>query len=269
MHRTPTPRRFKPPHRLACLLLACLPLAGLSGCGPSDQEKAAARQSAAVDSEWAWIQAAKRELDQKRTLPAAADGPLRQEVQRQAAELNRRLVELINANPPVDGEPLSDLQKAALRLKSDEDIVLAQDFIARGGDYQRAIEIYEAALLIDPDHPRLKPELEKAKASRYMTRELFAQVKEGMRQEEVRGLLGQPNLHNVREYPDRNVVAWFYAKDPTGAAAGVWFEKKGGAYTVYELDFDAVTPRPVPRPEARPEPRPERRPERPAAAPST
>jgi hypothetical protein len=226
------------------LLLAALALAGPAGCGPSDEEKAAAQQSAAVDAEWAWLQAAKRELDQKRALPEAGDGPLRRDVERQSAELNRRLVELINANPPVEGEPLSERQKAALRLKSDEDILLAQDHIARGGDYQRAIEIYEAALLVDPDHPRLKAELQKAKASRYMTRELFAQVKEGMRQEEVRGLLGQPNLHNVREYPDRNVVAWFYAKDTSGAAAGVWFEKKGDAYTVYKLDFEAVAPSP-------------------------
>ena len=82
-----------------------------------------------------------------------------------------------------------------------------------------------------------------AQAQRYMTRETFAQLKEGMDQEEVRSLLGQPNLHNVRDYPSRGVVGWFYPKDESGAAAAVWFRNDGGRFTVYLFDFDALQPR--------------------------
>jgi hypothetical protein len=56
-------------------------------------------------------------------------------------------------------------------------------------------------------------------------------------------LLGQPNLHNVREYPGLEVVGWFYPKDESGAAAAVWFHIDGGRYTVYLSDFDALQPR--------------------------
>ena len=75
-----------------------------------------------------------------------------------------------------------------------------------------------------------------------MTPERFAQVKEGMTPAEVRKLLGHPNLHNVREYADRGVVAWFYPKDASGAAAAVWFHREKGAAapTVYMADFEAV-----------------------------
>ena len=86
-----------------------------------------------------------------------------------------------------------------------------------------------------------------------MTRETFAQVKEGMDQGEVRGLLGQPNLHNMREYQDRGVVGWFYPKDESGAAAAVWFHHDdGGRYTVYRFDFDALQPRSPAAPAAPP-----------------
>jgi hypothetical protein len=132
-----------------------------------------------------------------------------------------------------------------VRLKSDEDIVVAHQFIERGGDYRRAIEIYEAALAVDPANPRLRQELEKARGLRYMTAERFAGVKEGMTPDEVRAVLGQPNLHNVRDYADRGVSAWFYPKGPDGAAAGVWFQRKDGGARVYELDFEAVPPAPA------------------------
>src|SRR5947199_2518996 len=49
-------------------------------------------------------------------------------------------------------------------------------------------------------------ELARAEARRYMTRETFAQVRKGMEPDEVRRLLGSPNLNNVRGYPERGVT---------------------------------------------------------------
>jgi outer membrane protein assembly factor BamE (lipoprotein component of BamABCDE complex) len=93
---------------------------------------------------------------------------------------------------------------------------------------------------VDPDNPRLRQELENAQARRYMTPERFAQVQEGMSADEVRALLGPPNVNDIREYPERGVTGWFYARNAKGAAAAVWFEKKGNRQVVYELAFDAL-----------------------------
>lgn len=276
-------------HRTAALRVLFLgtflgTLVLLPGCRPSQDERQDARQEEVTGAEWEWIQANKQTLDERRerlaqleaaaapagTPPATPKSPqqkaqdeaqLRQErqaVDDLAREFHRRLVEYINANAATTpGEPLAERHLAALRLKSDEDILLAREHIQRNGDYRRAIEVYESALAADPDNARLKEELETAKARRYITRERFVQVKEGMTPEEVRRLLGQPNLQDIRAYPERDVVAWFYPKDASGAAAAVWF-KSGDAGEVYQLDFDAIQPPQAgqPRRPAAPGPRP-------------
>jgi hypothetical protein len=135
---------------------------------------------------------------------------------------------------------MTERQETALRMRSDEEILAARDYIERGGDFRRAIEIYENALAVDPDNPRLKEELERARGMRYMTRERFLQAREGMTSDQVRTVLGQPNLLNIREYPDIQASAWFYPKDASGAAAAIWFKRQGNRLEVYELDFDAV-----------------------------
>jgi hypothetical protein len=80
-----------------------------------------------------------------------------------------------------------------------------------------------------------------------MTQERFAQVKKGMTKDEVRELLGQVMLSNLREFPpakasDRPVEGWFYKKKD-GGAAGVYFREKRkgqGDWAVYNVDFDAI-----------------------------
>ena len=60
-----------------------------------------------------------------------------------------------------------------------------------------------------------------------------------MTEEEVREHLGPVNLRNVKEYPDKNVTAWFYSKDG-GGAAGVYFQESKGKLVTYKMDFEAV-----------------------------
>jgi tetratricopeptide (TPR) repeat protein len=234
---------------------ALLLIAGAPGCGRRAAETTARPESSESQSEWAWLQRTKPELDARRSqLAGHSDPKLQREAQALSDELNRRLAAFLNADPPVQGEPLSERQKAALRMKSDEEIYLARTWIEQGGDFQRAIDIYKEALVVDPDNPRLKDELARAEARRYMTRETFAQVRKGMEPDEVRRLLGSPNLNNVRGYPERGVTGWFYPRDAGGDAAAVWFHKEDGKTVVYLTDFDALHPQPAspaPAPAAR------------------
>jgi hypothetical protein len=72
----------------------------------------------------------------------------------------------------------------------------------------------------------------------------WAAAKKGMTEDDVRRVLGQVNLHNIREYPDKDVVAWFYPTAEDGSAAAVWFQpnKKSGVLEVYQIKFEAINP---------------------------
>jgi hypothetical protein len=159
-------------------------------------------------------------------------------------EFGNRLVAFINADPMIEGEVPTEQQVQALRMKSGEDIILAQEWIERGGDYKRAIEIISTALIYDPDNADLQAALAKAEADRYMVEERWAAAEKGMTEDDVRKVLGQVNLHNIREYPDKDVVAWFYPVAEDGSAAAVWFQpnKKSGVMEVYQIKFDAIRP---------------------------
>jgi hypothetical protein len=154
-----------------------------------------------------------------------------------------RLVNFLNNDPMIEGEPPTERQLAALHMKSEEDIVLAQEWIEKGGDYKRAIDIYNNSLRIDPDNEAVKAALAEAEAMRYMSQERFTAAKKGMSEAEVREALGQVNLHNIKSFPDRKVIAWFYPTADNGAAAAVWFREEKSGNKVYRLNFEEVKPK--------------------------
>ena len=161
-----------------------------------------------------------------------------------ADDFMQELVAYLNADPMIEGEAVTERQVAALRMKSSEDMVVAEEYIDKGGDYQRAISIYENSLQVDPDNESLKAALEAAMNDRYMSEERFATAKKGMTQDEVREVLGQVNLYNIREYEDRSVTAWFYPSAEGGFAAAVWFKEnqRSGVPEAYQIKYDAVNP---------------------------
>ena len=147
---------------IAAVLLA-LVVSGCGGGGPSEQEKA-------NEAEWTWLQETQQELSTKRQelvdlQEAVAAAAMEEEAEEEAAEeaegeatepvedlaaqlvaleeevatlteeYTGRLVGLLNADPMIEGEPPTERQLALLAMKSDEDIILAQEWIVKGGDY--------------------------------------------------------------------------------------------------------------------------------------
>jgi hypothetical protein len=168
----------------------------------------------------------------------------------QLAQMNSEVIELsdnfmtalvmfLNSADMVADEAPTGLDLDAIRLKSGEDMLIAQEYIDQGGDYRRSLEILDTSLVLDPDNPELQAAREKADSDQFMTLERFEIVSKGMSQAEVQARLGTPNPHNVRDYPEKNVIAWFYRREDKGAA-GVWFEEKDGVMTAYRTEFDAI-----------------------------
>lgn len=261
---------------VGCVLLVALILVACGPSGPSKQELALQEEFEALQEMQAELNGKRQELadlkmelvativeeveaeteaeseaesevgeeeaiDEEVDLPSAI-AALEEEVAAMTDEYGGRLVDALNANPMIEGEEPTEMQRTLISMKSDEDLALARDWIEKGGDYKRAIEIYNTALLIDPTNEKVLAALAEAESARYMNAELFEQAKKGMTQEQVRAVLGQVNLHNIREYPDRGVVAWFYPTNEAGGAAAVWFResKKTGELEAYLIKFEQV-----------------------------
>lgn len=252
-------------HRFVTCAVLLLALGFAAGCG-EDPEVVAEQER---EAQWLAIETSRQQLADKREQAEAAaaeqaeaaaaeegaaeaeDGEaveddsdavdveaLETEVAELTEQLNEQLVAFINANPPVAGETPPERVQQAIRMKSEEDVRIALEYIEQGGDYRRALDIYDAALAVDPGYQRLLELREEAEEMRFMTEERFAQVEEGMTQDEVRELLGPVNLRNIRDYEENNAVAWFYARDEQGSAAAVWFrQNRQGEYEVYQVDF--------------------------------
>lgn len=262
-----------------CLAAACLLALPLVSCGPSDD--AGEDPAAAIWSEVTQMQedlaATRAELAETRTQLAAADeeaaegaevatdegaeegaeaAPTAEELEARIAELEDqavsqaeeftgKVIEYINGSGLVEGQPRTPEQSQAFDWKAEEDIRIAQEYIDKGGDYSRAIDIYNASLMSDPENQLLLDAKAKAEELQYMTEERFAAVEKGMSQDEVRAAIGTAHNRNRRDYEDENMIGWFYPRNPAegGGAAGVFFKQKNDEWRVNLADFDAVKPR--------------------------
>jgi tetratricopeptide (TPR) repeat protein len=227
------------------------------GCGPSEEQKKV-EKSAARQQEWAAIETAKKELDAKRkelyALRVQSTAGVDVKAQLDATDtlvtkltnaFSARLADYINADPPIQGEPLRPDQLAAVRINSSEGIAVAREYVELGGDYRKAIDIYNQLLQADPDNADVKAAKAQAESLRFMNPTRFASVKKGMTDGEVIAAIGRPLGRNIKEYPDKKVTAWFYPKNEEGDAAGIFFHEKDGKKTAYEMKYDAVKTRSV------------------------
>src|SRR5581483_9841101 len=203
--------------RISLALLAIVSLSAMTaGC----RDGVTGRAAAARAREWATITAEKRALDVARTAlreerarlrsaPVRADGTLADEAsaslqkdvdarERAVASASRALEERLQRFATGftvrAGEAPPPALVAAVHLKSDEDIAIAQEWIERGGDYRHALAIYEAQQRIDPAYAPLAEAIAHARDMRAVTPARCAQVRPGMSAVEVRALLGPVNV---------------------------------------------------------------------------
>lgn len=246
----------------------------LNGCGGGGS----ADEAAANKAKLAELETMKAELDQKRTdmadldakikdpslieVPEGEEPPspdvlqtkrdeLKNDIDTLSESLSSELVDFEyqmqldlherrkkNANAPQTEEHLK-----VLRMMSSENMIVAQSWIDKQGDYNQAIQILEESISADPNNEELKAALEKAQSDQYMTEERFANVKKGMTEDEVREQIGQVFHQHIREYPEQKAIAWFYPREDEGTAGVYFTTDANGNKVVYKLDFNALKPK--------------------------
>lgn len=127
----------------------------------------------------------------------------------------------------------------AAALLAQEKITLGDEYMNVLSRYDRAIELYQTALQFDPSSATAQARLAEAEKRRYVTLTTFASVKHGMKEADVRRMVGLPREDWIKQVVQNSRVyaVWIYPKQDGGAAA-VYFDNG----VVYHTNWNAAAP---------------------------
>ncbi len=105
--------------------------------------------------------------------------------------------------------------------------------------YDKALELYRSAVELDPNSADAKKRVELAQQRRFVSMTAFANVKGGMKEDTVRGLVGLPREDWIKQVVQNNRIysVWIYPKEDGGASA-IYFDNG----VVYHTNWNAAAP---------------------------
>jgi tetratricopeptide (TPR) repeat protein len=127
----------------------------------------------------------------------------------------------------------------ASALLAREKILLGDEYMNVLARYDKAIGLYREALELDPASPDARARIALAEQRRYVAMTPFATVKTGMKEEDVRRIVGVPREDWIKQVVQKQRVysVWIYPKADGGAAA-VYFDNG----IVYHTNWNAAAP---------------------------
>lgn len=127
----------------------------------------------------------------------------------------------------------------AAKLLAVEKILLGDQYMNVLSRYDRAIELYRVALEVDPTNLDAQKRITLAEQRRYVSMAAFANVKQGMKEQDVQTLVGSPREDWIKQVVQKNRVysVWIYPKADGGASA-VYFDNG----VVYHTNWNAAVP---------------------------
>jgi hypothetical protein len=133
-------------------------------------------------------------------------------------------------------ERTGDVRSAQLYAR--EKIMLGDEYMNVLSRYDRAIELYDAAVALDPGNSVAKERVALAQSRRFVSVEAFGTIRVGMKEEEVRRIVGLPREDWIKQVVQNNRAysVWIYPKKDGGASA-IYFDNG----VVYHTNWNAAT----------------------------
>ena len=134
-------------------------------------------------------------------------------------------------------ERTGDTRAGALLAR--EKIILGDEYMSVLARYDKAIALYREALELDPGNADAQSRITLAEQRRYVSMSSFATVKQGMKEEEVRRIVGVPREDWIKQVVQNKRVysVWIYPKADGGASA-IYFDNG----VVYHTNWNAAAP---------------------------
>ncbi|PYQ53868.1 MAG: hypothetical protein DMF59_00565 [Acidobacteria bacterium] len=128
-----------------------------------------------------------------------------------------------------------DLRAAGLLAR--EKVIMGDEYMNLLSRYDKALEFYRAALQLDPGNADIAQRVALAEGRRYVSMLAFATVKIGMKEDEVRAIVGLPREDWIKQVVQNGRVysVWIYPKSDGGASA-IYFDNG----VVYHTNWNAA-----------------------------
>ena len=124
-------------------------------------------------------------------------------------------------------------------LLAREKIILGDEYMGVLARYDKAIALYREALELSPGNADATSRITLAEQRRFVPMSSFATVKQGMKEDEVRRIVGVPREDWIKQVVQNKRVysVWIYPKADGGASA-IYFDNG----VVYHTNWNAAAP---------------------------
>lgn len=220
--------------RRSLIALSCIALASCASAGPPSHPND--KEWNLLSSDYAWIETLRK------AQPVPAPSASRKQMIETELQNHKKIepvyvafMEKLKEYHDRTGDP------RAASLLAHEKMAMGDDYMNMLSRYDKALEFYRAALQLDPENVEIKRRIETAESRRYVSMNAFAGVKVGMKEDDVRSLVGLPREDWIKQVVQNNRVysVWIYPKSDGGASA-VYFDNG----VVYHTNWNAAAPPP-------------------------
>jgi tetratricopeptide (TPR) repeat protein len=216
------------------LLFLCAPLLMAWAVVAAPPNKPNDREWGLITADYQWLETLRKAQQQP---PAGASRKVMIETELSNLEKLQPAWNALDAKVRDYYERTRDPRAATLIAR--EKILMGDQFMGVLSRYDRAIAFYQDALAVDPGNADARQRIALAQSRRFVPMTAFANVKNGMKEDDVRGLVGLPREDWIKQVVQNNRVysVWIYPKGDGGAAA-VYFDNG----VVYHTNWNAAAP---------------------------
>ncbi len=187
-----------------------------------------------LGTEYAWIETLRK------AQPAPPATASRKQMSETALENHRKIETVYVAFTDKVREYFDrtrDPRAAALLAR--EKVIMGDEYMSLLSRYDKALEFYRAALQLDPNNADIAQRVALAEGRRFVSMSAFATVKVGMKEDEVRRVVGLPREDWIKQVAQNSRVysVWIYPKSDGGASA-IYFDNG----VVYHTNWNAAAP---------------------------
>src|SRR6266851_1455740 len=127
----------------------------------------------------------------------------------------------------------------ATAVLSREKMLMGDEYMNLMSRYDKSLEFYRSALQLDPLNNELAQRIALAESRRFVSMSAFATVKTGMKEDDVRKVVGLPREDWIKQVVQNSRVysVWIYPKADGGASA-IYFDNG----VVYHTNWNAAAP---------------------------